>query len=297
MKINNFALVIGAMKCGTTSLFEYLAQHPQIAPCSHKEPLFFCNSNEWSRGFNYYQSLWKWNSSIHKIALEATASYTRVTHPNKYHMNAAENIAEFQKSTNAIFKFIYIMRNPIDRIESHYTQGRKRKHKDTAQSISKGINREVIDTSKYAMQLDEYYQRFSKDSILLINFEDLKTNPHNLLLKICQFLEVDTDTNWTFENLSTIHNPYSSQVTRISLPGYYFLRETEFVNSILRTIPQQFKSKVISLIELFWSKKFDYEYVKLSSKQRNYVLQELQSDLEKLQNEFGFDINSWSLKN
>ncbi len=41
MMINNFALIIGAMKCGTTSLFSYLAQHPEISACQPKEPDFF----------------------------------------------------------------------------------------------------------------------------------------------------------------------------------------------------------------------------------------------------------------
>lgn len=41
MKIDNFGLIIGTMKGGTTSLFNYLAQHPQVCPCSNKEPDFF----------------------------------------------------------------------------------------------------------------------------------------------------------------------------------------------------------------------------------------------------------------
>ena len=41
--INNFALIIGTMKGGTTSLFAYLAEHPQISPCRQKEPRFFSN--------------------------------------------------------------------------------------------------------------------------------------------------------------------------------------------------------------------------------------------------------------
>lgn len=41
--INNFAVIIGCMKCGTTSLFYYLSQHPQIAACNPKEPNFFAD--------------------------------------------------------------------------------------------------------------------------------------------------------------------------------------------------------------------------------------------------------------
>ena len=41
--IANFALIIGAMRCGTTSLFSYLSQHPEVAPSTPKEPDFFAN--------------------------------------------------------------------------------------------------------------------------------------------------------------------------------------------------------------------------------------------------------------
>ena len=113
MKIDNFALIIGAMKCGTTSLFNILAQHPQVSPCFYKEPAFFSFNNRFSKGIEYYQSLWNWNPSSHKVALEASTAYTK-THRTDF--NTAENIAKFKDRAN--FKFIYILRNPIDRIES-----------------------------------------------------------------------------------------------------------------------------------------------------------------------------------
>lgn len=113
MKIKNFALIIGAMKCGTTSLYNYLAQHPEISACTYKEPSFFSTESNWSKGFEWYYDLWNWDKNRHKIALEASTSYTRI---HEY-SNAAEKIAAVDKN----FKFIYIMRNPIKRIESHYT--------------------------------------------------------------------------------------------------------------------------------------------------------------------------------
>lgn len=76
--MNNFALIVGSMKCGTTSLFSYLAQHTQISACNDKEPRFFTNDHKWAKGFEWYQSLWDWDHNQHKIALEASVDYTRV---------------------------------------------------------------------------------------------------------------------------------------------------------------------------------------------------------------------------
>ena len=107
--IDNFALIIGAMKAGTTSLFKYLSQHPEICACQEKEPNFFASDINWSKGLDWYQNLWKWNQDLHKIALEASTFYTRLPEAN-----AAERIAQIK----AKFKFIYILRNPVERIES-----------------------------------------------------------------------------------------------------------------------------------------------------------------------------------
>ncbi|MEO0377749.1 MAG: hypothetical protein AAF329_24750 [Cyanobacteria bacterium P01_A01_bin.17] len=53
--INAFALIIGAMKCGTTSLFHYLAEHPQVSPSRNKEPFFFCDDRRYQQGLQRYQ--------------------------------------------------------------------------------------------------------------------------------------------------------------------------------------------------------------------------------------------------
>lgn len=63
------------------------------------------------------------------------------------------------------------MRNPIDRIESYYTHLQAWRVDPTIKPFSEGIDSKVIDVSKYAMQIEEYYKRFSSDSIFMLNFE------------------------------------------------------------------------------------------------------------------------------
>ncbi|MDJ0728268.1 MAG: sulfotransferase, partial [Prochloraceae cyanobacterium] len=199
VKIDNFALIIGAMKCGTTSLFHYLAEHPEIAPCSKKEAFFF-SASCWDKGFDWYQSLWQnWNPRQHKIALEASVDYTRIP----TYANAAERI--FSLQDRAKFKFIYIMRNPIERIESQYTHGQAAGWEGIEKTSSTTtIDRDLIVPSLYAMQIKEYYKRFPAENILLLNFDDLKTNPRDLLQQVCNFLEIDP--NYEFQGLNTVHN-------------------------------------------------------------------------------------------
>ena len=288
--INNFVLIIGAMKCGTTSLYNYLVQHPEIAACRTKEIGFFGNPHRFKKGFEFYQNLWEWNPEQHKYALEASPNYTRLTHPKG--MNAAVNIAQTAEKSGAKFKFIYILRNPLDRIESHYTQGRKSNYKDTSQPLSEGINSEIVDTSRYAMQINEYYKRFATEDILLLNLDDLKQQPDLLLKKICEFLKIDAE--YQFSETELAHNSFSSKLTRVPIPGYSMLRKSHFVKNRIKFMPKNLKQRARNIRNLL-AREYDHEYVKLTPDQRANLAQELASDLTELKTKYNFDISRWQV--
>lgn len=300
MKINNFAIIIGAMKCGTTSLYQYLIEHPQIAPCRKKETGFF--NRDYDKGIDYYQSLWDYDPKIHKIALEGTPGYSRCTKYFVNHLNPAENIAKFQADTNARIKFIYIMRNPIETIESIYTAGRSGRwsncdiYNDMSKLIAgdKNTNIDIVDTVRYAMQIEEYYKRFPYENILLLQFEDLKNDRETLLKKICQFLEIDSE--YKFQNINQIHNSHSSK-TKVFVPGYSMIRNTNIVRRLIRFIPDKVRQEKIGKFRKFFARQIDVEvkYFKLTPEERNYVLRELQGDLVKLTLKHGVDISRWGI--
>lgn len=302
MRTNNFAIIIGAMKSGTTSLYKYLIEHPQIAPCRKKEPSFF--NRNFHKGIDYYQSLWNYDSKIHKIALEATPGYSRCT--KKWYSNPdeniAENIAKFQTDTNASMKFIYIMRNPIETIESQYTMGRWGKwsncglYDDTSKLMSGDIKTriDIVDTVRYAMQIEEYYKRFPHENILLLQFEELKHDPETLLKKVCQFLEIDPE--YKFQNIDQIHNSHTGN-TRVLLPGYSLIRNSNVVRKLIGYIPQKVREEKIGKFRKFFAYKvcLTVERVKLTPQERNHVLKELKDDLLKLKLKHGVDISRWGI--
>ncbi len=111
--MKRFCLIIGAMKGGTTSLFNHLSKHPRINACKIKEPGFF--SHQWEKGEKWYLNLWK-NVNKDDILLEATANYS------KKHLfpETAKRISDFAKANQYRFQFIYIMRDPIERMESPF---------------------------------------------------------------------------------------------------------------------------------------------------------------------------------
>lgn len=273
--IDNFALIIGAMKAGTTSLFKYLSQHPEICACQQKEPNFFASDTNWSKGLDWYQNLWKWKPESHKIALEASTFYARLPEAN-----AAERIAQLEAKK---FKFIYILRDPVERIESQYNFSR---------TIEGGRDRDFyqimpicIAFSKYAMQLDEYYKRFPAEDILLLYFEDLKSQPNEVVKKVCEFLNVDASSN--FQDLGEVKNP-----TVVESPLLYSIKSNKKLHNFLRsTFPRNLRMLVTNPLKSTNKK----DKFKLSPEQREFVLSELEEDLQKLKEEYGVAIERWSL--
>ena len=277
--IDNFALIIGAMKCGTTSLFSYLAQHPHISACRKKEPSFFSKNSNWSKGFDWYKTQWDWEPTEHKIALEASTSYTRI--PTR--LNAAEKIYTIK----AKFKFIYIIRNPIDRIESHYTHGHALGFPEAQKPISEVIDSDLITTSQYAKQIEEYYKRFSADTILLLNFEDLKTNPLNQVKKVCQFLDIDPDYN--FQEIGIRHNANEGRI------GYDPLWRSLRHIKLLRSMAQAISVKQKQMLHSFFGRQIEGKF-KLSTAQKDFILSELREDLRKLSLVYGVDVSRWGIE-
>jgi len=277
--VKKFALIIGGIKCGTTSLFRYLSEHPQIAPCAETEPKFF--NRRYSKGADYYNSLWDWETVGQRIALEATPSYTRFTTRNPE--NSAENIAEFQQLEGADFKFIYLVRDPVDRIESHYNHSQIYPRTKVI-PISEGVDPELIEISKYASQIEEYYKRFPAESILMLNFEDFKQKTQTTLEKICVFLEIDPD--YQFNKIDVVYNS-QEQRRNVSFPGLSLLEKAGLKNSVSTLLSEDKKQTLRRLLGQKPSR------VSFSPEHRSYILDALKDDLTHLNATYGIDVSRW----
>lgn len=287
-KIEDFVVIVGAMKSGTTSLFNYLAQHPEIAVPHTKELNFFSDQTNFAQGYSHYLDSWDWNENSHKYALESSPWYTRITYPNN--MNAAANIAKMQADLGSKFKFIYIMRDPIDRIESQYNHALVwHEHENIGDPTAEVLDSEALDTSKYAMQIKEYYQRFPSSDILLLKFEDLTENPNKVLHQICVFLSIDP--NYSFESLGKVYNSRGSRKV-IIIPGWPRLKKTRVFSLISENTPLKIKEVFRAI---FRKKTKVKTNIKLSNAQKKYAKQELERDLTELKDNYKVDINSWGL--
>lgn len=285
--IQNYLIIFGAMKCGTTSLFNYLAQHPQIADCISKEPNFFTHESSWEKGFKYYQSLWQFNPKQHRIAMEASINYSKVPRLP----NAAERILATAKAENVKFKLIYIIKNPVERIISHCTHDLEERWSIRyKQPIVNGIPYPAIEVSKYAMQLDEYFKRFDSEDILLLNADDLRRDPGKILKQVCEFLEVDA--GFEFSDLGKQHN--SSTGKKITNRAWPVVNKY-LASPVICRLPHSYREPVMTTVRGWFSTGRVQEKFKLSEQQHNFILDELRDDLKRLQQVYGVDISQWEL--
>jgi hypothetical protein len=172
------------MKSGTTSLWHYLRAHPRVFMSPEKEPGFFVEEIRWGLGIEWYTSLFREAGDAIAVG-EATTSYTK--YPR--YPGVPERIAQFMPEA----RFIYVLRDPVDRIRSHYihevASGRE------VLPIDRAVfeNPDYLNFSRYAMQLDRYLEHFSPEAFLLIRSEDLRTARFQTMARVLHFLGLDVD--------------------------------------------------------------------------------------------------------
>ena len=193
MTMPNF-LIIGAMKSGTTALYYYLEQHPEIYMSPVKEPNFFSSQEQENAAdavtqLGTYQHLFRGVSGEKAIG-EASHSYL-------YEPMAAAEIRRYVPEA----KLIAILRNPIDRAYSHFlhmVRSGTEPLDDFAQALREegGIHKErafqdYIGRGLYYNQLRRYFGTFPREQVRIYLYEDLSGAPISTVQDAFRFLKVD----------------------------------------------------------------------------------------------------------
>lgn len=268
MNKNPDFIIIGAMKCATSTLHEQLALQPGIFMTEPKEPNFFSNDEEYEKGLEWYLSLFE-TAQITDFCGESSTHYTKLpTYPH--------TIERLQQHFPNV-KLIYIMRHPIDRLVSQYI------HEWTQQVISYDINQaiikhpELIEYSLYTKQLKPYFEAFGQDKILPIFFERFIKFPQEELERVCQFIGYSGQPTWKMD--LEIQNASAERLRKSAWRD--FLVEAPVLKEIRKTlIPKSFRNWVKG----FWTMK---KRPQLTEENLKYLQGIFDQDLEILGNWLG----------
>lgn len=186
--------IIGAMKAGTSSLHEYLHQHPEIFMARFKEPQYFAPHStrwgeKWGQGNPYPEPGSEWYLRLFadagevQYAGESSVSYTAVP----WVTGCERRIFDF----NPEARLIYIMRDPIERTLSHYwtfvADGRE--DRDMLTAVQR--KEEYIARSDYARQLRPYFDVFGRHQVFTLTLEQLNAEPDVTFRRLFQWLGVN----------------------------------------------------------------------------------------------------------
>lgn len=177
-------LVIGAMKAATTSLYEDLKRHPGIFLPLDKEPEDLASDEVLTpRGLQGYARLFR-DARPGQLVGEASTAYSK--RPD------VEGVAERARALmGERLKIIYMVRDPIERMVSHYRHDWL--EGAVVGAIGETLLREprYVNYSRYHYQLEPWILAFGWDQILVVRFEDYTRDRVTALSRILHFLGVD----------------------------------------------------------------------------------------------------------
>lgn len=199
LSLPNF-LIAGAQKAGTTYLWRMLESHPQVCLAVIKEPTFFTRvpgcgehsdgrlprySGRYERGLEWYSSLFP---NRPQAAARGEASTQYMSEPDAAGL-IHQHIPEV--------RLVFLLRDPVARVYSHYWQEVKEGWKLPDFSVL--VNQRdlalqrYIYVSDYARHLERFLQHFPREQLGIFLFDDLVLNPLAVFQQVCQLIGVAED--------------------------------------------------------------------------------------------------------
>ena len=293
MVLPNF-LIIGAVKAGTTSIAQYLAQHPQLFMSPVKEPFFFSFENQKLNfsgpgdgqalrlcvtSLECYEQLFE--TVRDEIAIgEASTSYL-------YTPNAARAIHKYIPKV----KLIAILRNPVDTAYSSFLH-QIREGFEPEHDFQKALEQEVRRIQEnwlyfwayrqngfYYKNIKTYYNLFSREQIGVFLYSDFKQDPQQFMKHLFNFLDIDP----SFQpDCSTQFNASGIPRNRIL---YNLATQSHIAKKLLRIItPKRIRQQF---------RQASLRKPKLKHDVRQKLMTEYRQDILQLQNLIRKDLSHW----
>ena len=297
MIMPNF-LIIGAQKAGTSALYNYLKQHPQIFMSVEKEPSFFhfegenitfCGpgDQDWYSGritnLEDYRRLFDKASGAVAVGEASTCYLQSLKAPKRIHHYIPD------------VRLIAILRNPVDRAYSafmHLIRAGREPLRDFAQALQEEDKRiqnnwgelwQYKRQGLYADQLKLYFEQFDRNQIQVYLYEELENDPIKLLKNIFNFLNVDE----SFTPNAFIRYNASGIPKNKALHAFLYSK-SPLKNFFKPLIPSELRERVINQLKL-------QNMVKqpLSKNLRHEILKEYRDDIFELQDLLKRDLSKW----
>src|SRR3954467_10933970 len=209
-------IIVGGLKCGTTSIHHYLGLHPEVQMSKPKELNFFVEELNWDLGLDWYASRF---DDRFKVRGESSPHYTNLPR--------FEGVAERIKQNCPEARLIYMVRDPIKRILSHWVHASGAGYETgNLVEVLSNPNTSYVNRSKYWLQLQPYLEHFDRSQITLITQEELHADREGTMRKAFAFAGVDEsftseqfDREWE-KSSAKESDKYQLMEKLVKLPGF-----------------------------------------------------------------------------
>jgi len=221
-------IIIGAMKCGTTTLAAQLGAQRGIFVTDPKEPCYFSDDTIFKKGPDWYDGLFA-PAAPGDLKGEASTHYTK--------RPELPNTVERMKTALPEVRLVYMIRDPMARIVSHYIH-------EWSQGVLSGPLEIEIDThwplvhyGLYGWQIAPFVEAYGVEAILLTSLERMKADPVSELARVAIHIGLDGPVTWVdereAENVSAersrklpmhgllVDNPVATALRRALLPKIF----------------------------------------------------------------------------
>lgn len=294
--------IVGAPKCGTTSLFHWFSQHPDICVphSAYKEPHYWGSDLIWREGPPYFrtqENYWQLFESCrpNQIKGEASTWYLRSR-------RAAQEIAVY----NPKAKIIIMLRNPVDVMHALHSQnlynGTETKT-DFEAALAAGARRQTVndlptnagmlqalqylDAVRFAPQIERYVNAFGWPQIEIVLLPSLKANPKAVLRRLFAFLEVDS--TFVPPDMSVLNT--NKQIHNYKIQRFLRQRSLPFHFLLHRIIPLRWRLHIVSWLKNLNS--YPQTRPPMSQATRQRLQKALRADVDAVTKLIGQEWVSW----
>ena len=235
--------VLGAARCGTTSLHYWLSQHPDIAMSAIKEPNHFL----FRPGPDGPQPCIADDRRLLAKSVPDRAAYERLFPAAARQAGDASPLYLYTRETPELIaaavpeaRLVAVVREPVDRAWSHFVYVNDELGDAAPAAFAQAVRRELplgyepyrtgthfVRLSRYAEQLERHLAVFPRDRLLVLSYDVLVRDPATALRRVCELLGVDPD--FTFDT-SVRYNPSSGasstfgRIDRLLRPTFPYLK-------------------------------------------------------------------------
>lgn len=225
-------LIIGAMKCGTSTLAAQLDAQAGLFMTTPKEPNFFSDDAIHTQGLGWYEQLFD-AAMPGDLKGEASTHYAKLpTYP--------ETVARMGAVLEAP-RLVYMVRDPIERAVSHFihewTEGRM--DGDPVAAFEQHL--ELIEYGLYAKQLAPFIARYGLEAICLTSLERVKVAPQAELERVCAHIGLSRMPVWQTDMGS--QNVSAERIRKLPLHG--LLVDNPIAATLRRTlVPKSIRNRI-----------------------------------------------------